>query len=59
MNAYYDHMCVEERLYDASPTMETKGLCDFDGSLSTVDYWLDNMTAHGKVCPLTGRGGAI
>lgn len=23
--------------------------------LGTVDYWLDNMTAHGKVCPLTGE----
>ena len=59
--------------------LRTKGLCDFNQTLGTVDYWqvyfnyfrmgncydddimffklnrLDNMTAHGKTCPVTGE----
>jgi hypothetical protein len=34
---------------ELSPEMETKGLCDFGGTFGTKDYWIDNMTAHGKV----------
>lgn len=37
------------------PELETKGVCDFGGTFGTVDYWVDNMTAHAKVCPLTGE----
>ena len=37
------------------PAMETKGLCDFDRSFGTTDFWMDNMTAHAKVCPVSGE----
>lgn len=49
--ATYESGSAYELSLDAA--METKGLCDFEGSFGTVDFWLDNMTAHGKVCPLT------
>ena len=38
-----------------SPELTARGLCDFGGTLSTADYWRDNMTAHPKTCPLTGE----
>lgn len=35
------------------PTLRTKGLCDFNQTFGTMDYWLDNFTAHSKTCPMT------
>ena len=37
-----------------SKELETVGVCDFNGSLSTADFWKDNFTAHAKTCPRTG-----
>ena len=34
-------------------TLATKGVCDFNGSLTTKDHWMENMTAHAKTCPTT------
>jgi len=31
------------------------GLCDFNGTWSTKDFWTENFTAHPKVCPFTGE----
>ena len=38
-----------------TPELTTTGLCDFGGTLGTNDFWLDNMTAHGKTCAETGE----
>ncbi|CEG01621.1 Carotenoid oxygenase [Ostreococcus tauri] len=35
------------------PLLTTKGLCDFNGSFTTADFWAGNFTAHPKICPLT------
>ena len=40
---------------ELGPDLKTLGLCDFRGTLTTKDYWLDNMTAHGKTDPNTGE----
>jgi len=40
---------------ELGPTLATKGVCDFNGTFSTKDFWLDNMSAHGKICPRTGE----
>jgi len=37
------------------PDLKTLGLCDFNGTLSTKDHWLDNMTAHGKTDPMSNE----
>lgn len=37
------------------PSLRTKGVCSFDGTFGMRDYWLDNFTAHSKICPLTGE----
>ena len=37
------------------PSLRTKGVCSFDGTFGPRDYWLDNFTAHSKICPLTGE----
>mmetsp|Transcript_98362 Transcript_98362/g.317143 ORF Transcript_98362/g.317143 Transcript_98362/m.317143 type:complete len:531 (-) Transcript_98362:84-1676(-) len=37
------------------PSLETRGLCTFNGSLDGGDFWQDNASAHGKVDPVTGE----
>lgn len=40
---------------ELGPGLSTLGLCDFCNTFNTKDYWLDNMTAHGKTDPNTGE----
>jgi len=40
---------------ELAPTLKTKGVCDFNKTFTTKDFWLDNMSAHSKICPLTGE----
>jgi carotenoid cleavage dioxygenase len=38
-----------------TPELETLGVCDFNGSFGTADFWGCNFTAHAKTCGVTGE----
>ena len=34
---------------DLTQDLPTKGICDFNGTWTTADFWTQNFTAHPKV----------